>query len=145
MEGASRGYHAIALYKLGRTDEALAEIELAVAIARGALQILPFNLAAQADMELGLGRVEAALEHARAALEAFRETRSDDGREIYVRVTYARALAASGLTDEARAHLAKAHRKLTERMALIREPYYRACFERIEENALVLAWAARER
>ncbi len=145
MEGASRGYRAQALFKLGQTAHAFTEIHTGLALGRVARQILPYMLALLSNMELGVGRADAALEHAKEALDVFLETRSDGAREVYVRVTLARALGASGHADDARAALAEAHEQVQRRLALIDDVHYRACFERIEENAAVLAWAARER
>jgi tetratricopeptide (TPR) repeat protein len=145
MEGASRGYHALALFKLGKTAHAFTEIHAALGLARVARQILPYMLAALANMELGVGRADAALEHAKEALDVLLETRSDGAHEVYIRVAFARALGASGRADEAKAALAEAYEQVRHRLELIRDERHRASFERIEENAAVLAWAARER
>ena len=145
MEGASRGYHALALFKLGKTAHAFTEIHAGLALARVARQILPYMLASLANMELGVGRADAALEHAKEALDVFLETRSDGAHEVYIRVALARALGASGRTEDARTALAEAHEQVRHRLELMRDDRYRASFERIEENAAVLAWAARER
>jgi eukaryotic-like serine/threonine-protein kinase len=141
MEAASRAYLATALHKLGRTREAIPEMELAVTLARGASQILPLSLSGLADMELADGRTERALEHAREAMMASRP-RPDEARDVFVRLTCARALHACGHTEEATHVLQAAHRHLVHRMELIRDPRYRELFARIEENATVLAWAA---
>jgi len=141
MEAASRAYLAIALHKLGRTREAIPEMELAVSLARGASQLLPLSLSGLADMELADGRRESALEHAREAMMASRP-RPDEARDVFVRLTCARALHACGHTEEASQVLQAAHRHLVQRLELIRDPRYRELFARIEENATVLAWAA---
>jgi tetratricopeptide (TPR) repeat protein len=145
MEGASRGYRALALFKLGRTAHAFTEIHAGVALARVARQILPYMLASLANMELGVGNAASALEHAKEGLDILLETRSDGAHEVYIRVAFARALGAVGRTDEAKAALAEAYEQVRHRLTLIRDERYRASFERIEENAAVLAWAARER
>jgi hypothetical protein len=141
MEGASRAYLAVALHRLGRTADAFDEILAAVVLARKAPQILPAILAMLANMELDAGRARGALEHAEEAVDALTKTRSDGGHEIYVRVTYARALSAGGRTDDAQAALREAHTRLRARLQLIQTPHLRACFERVEENATVLGWA----
>ncbi|HEY2366606.1 MAG TPA: AAA family ATPase, partial [Polyangiaceae bacterium] len=145
MEGASRGYHAQALFKLGKTAHAFTEIHAGLALARVARQILPYMLASLANMELSVGSADAALEHAKEALDVFLDTRSDGAHEVYIRVAFARALGASGRADEAKAALAEAYEQVRHRLELIRDERYRASFERIDENAAVLAWTARER
>ena len=137
----SRAYLAVALHRLGRTADAFDEILAAVVLARKAPQILPAILAMLANMELDAGRARGALEHAEEAVDALTKTRSDGGHEIYVRVTYARALSAGGRTDDAQAALREAHTRLRARLQLIQTPHLRACFERVEENATVLGWA----
>jgi predicted ATPase len=145
MEGTSHCYHAQALFKLGKTAHAFTEIHAGLALARVARQVLPYMLASLANMELGVGNTEAALEHAKEGLDVLLETRSDGAHEVYIRVALARALGAAGRTQEARAALAEAYEQVRHRLTLIREPRYVASFERIEENVAVLAWAARER
>jgi tetratricopeptide (TPR) repeat protein len=142
MEGASRAYLAIALHRLGRTSEGFDEILAAVALARNARQILPSILAMLANMEIDAGRGDDALAHAEEAGLALSETRSDGAHEIQVRVAHARALAAVGRADDARAALREAHARLRTRLELIQTPHLRACFEQVEENKTVLKWAA---
>jgi tetratricopeptide (TPR) repeat protein len=145
MEGASRGYHATVLFTVGKKAHAFTEIHAALALARVARQILPYMLASLANMELGVGRADAALEHAKEGLDALVETRSDGGREVYVRLALARAFEACGRTDEARTAMEQALEQVRLRLSLIRDAHYRAAFERIEENADVLAWAESAR
>lgn len=139
MEAASRAYLARVLFAQGRRALAFTEIHAALALARTARQILPFILASLADMELAAGSHEAAAQHANEALELQRRTGSDGAHETYLLVTLARALAAVGRADEADATFAAAYARFDARLAKIRDPKLRADFERVEENAAVLA------
>ena len=145
MEAASRAYLARALFELGQAAHAFTEIHAARALAQHARQIEPFILAALAEMELRAGDADAAIAHATEAQKTLRETRSDGAHETLVAVTLARALVAAHRGPEADAAFAEAHRRLRERLDLIRDARLRDCFMRIEENAAVLAWAARSR
>ncbi len=143
MEAASRGYLAVVLDRLGEHARAFEQFHAAIALAqKGARQILPFLLASLSNMERTVGRVDDALTHAREALVALEETRSDGAREIPVRVALGRALEAAGRPDEAHTAFAEAHPHLRARLKLIRDDRWRACFERIEENAALLAWSS---
>jgi tetratricopeptide (TPR) repeat protein len=146
MEGASHAYLARALLALGRTDDALAEIRSAVEVGqRAARQILPVVYAMLSAMELHVGDVAGALEHARVAQENLRQVRGGKVNEILVGVTLARALAAAGRVDDSDAVFAEVNDVLGAAMARIKDPRLRECFARVEENAAVLAWAARAR
>ncbi len=141
MEAASRGYLAVALHRLGERAHAFTEMHAGLALARTtARQIIPWMLAMLSQMELQVGRADAALEHAREADHEMRNTRSDGSHETLVQVTLARALAASGLASEANAVLADAHGELMRRTELIRDPRWRRSYEAVDENAAVLEW-----
>jgi len=144
MEAASRGYLALALFRLGDRAHAFTEMHAALAIARTtSRQIVPWMLAVLSSMELDVGNAQGAIDRAREADVEMRWTRSDGSHEMFVHVALARALSAIGLVEEANGVLGEAYAVLTKRMTLIRDARLRACFAAIEENAAVLAWHAR--
>ncbi len=96
-----------------------------------------------ANIELDAGRAGDALVHAEEAALALSETRSDGAHEIQVRVVHARALAAVGRAEDAETAWREAHTSLRARLELIHTSRLRACFEHVEENEAVLAWARR--
>ncbi len=144
MEAASRGYLALALFRLGERAQAFTEMHAGLGVARAtSRQIVPWMLAVLSSMELEVGRADAAMERAREADVEMRWTRSDGSHETLVQVSLARALSALGLVDEASTVLADAYVILEKRMKLIRDERLRACFANVEENAAVLAWHRR--
>ncbi|HEY1955453.1 MAG TPA: AAA family ATPase [Polyangiaceae bacterium] len=143
MEAASRAYLARALFELGRPAHAFTEIHTAVSLARTSRQVLPYNLAVLAHMELDVGSVEQAVVHAREAFATQAESRSQDANDIFIWVTLARALEAAGRTDEANATFADAYARFQARSGEIRDSSLRDRFAVVEENATLLAWASR--
>jgi len=143
MEAASRAYLARALFELGRPAHAFTEIHAAVALARSSRQVLPYNLAVLAHMELAAGSVDQAVVHAREAFATQAESHSQDANDVFIWVTLARALEAAGQKDEANATFEHAYARFQARLGEIRDHALHDSFLRVEENATLLAWAAR--
>jgi hypothetical protein len=129
---------------LRRTGELdAADRELAAALAMAVPLEQPGVLASLAALRLAQGRAGEARE---AAEDGFARARAMDGcgmfRGVFLRLTRAEALHATGALDAARAAIADARAGLLAIAEPIRDPAYRRSFlEAVPENARTLALA----
>ena len=146
-EGGSRAYLALVLRDAGTLDHAEIEARRALALLEAALALRPLAGAVLATVLLATGRSAEALD---AALDAMRWPESggriEEG-EALLRLTLARALFATGRTDEARAVIADARDRLHARASTIERAELRRKFlENVPEHAttveLAAAWGA---
>ncbi len=139
FSAASRMYLAMALYDLGRLEEALAS-------ATGSADEMSYSETAQvtafavvSDCLLGLGRTAEAPAWSGRAYEFLVRGGAVEEGEARVRLSWARALAATGRLDEARAVLATAQERLRTRAAAVEDPTLRAAFLAVPDHAATLA------
>jgi tetratricopeptide (TPR) repeat protein len=140
MQGAARGYLALALSKLCDFEAAERAARETVELLQGTA-IEPFALGVLASILLKRERPDQALEAAERAMAQFREFGSLEEGESRLRLAYAEALDKLGDSRAAPA-MAEAKQALLARADAIADPARRQTFlERIEENYRTLALA----
>jgi hypothetical protein len=140
LEGVARVYLAEVLRLEGDLAGAEREAREAAAKLEAAPPLRPLALATLADVLLAAGKTEPALEVAREATACVQAAGGVEEGDALVRLVLARALAASGDHEAARATLTAARAELLARAERIRDPALRRTFlDRIPEHAATLA------
>jgi tetratricopeptide (TPR) repeat protein len=141
FEGACAAHLARLELSLDRPDHALRAAEDAVKLLDSAPTLRGYALATLAEALLACENVERARPLAEKAVEDARADILEEG-DVYVRVVYARVLAALGDTSEATTVITEALREIAARAEhLDDEECRRAFLERIPENAEATALA----
>jgi ATP/maltotriose-dependent transcriptional regulator MalT len=135
VAGAAAIYQARALLALGRAADARLEATRAVDTLSGMPPTLCYALAARADSELALERLEPAATAARALERLLDELGSVDEGDAYCRLILARVLFARGETVDG-ARVARAGwKRLQDAAAGLTDPAARASFLAMPEHA----------
>jgi len=143
LAGAARSHLAGILAQAGDLEAAEREATAALDGLEGLRPVRAHALAIRAGVRLQRGDAGGALGDAGAAFAVLGELGGLEEGEALVRLTFAEALEASGLREEARAVLAEAKRRLVERAAQIGDDASRKGFlGSVLENARTLALAA---
>jgi len=139
FEAASHVYLSSILEAAGDFDGAEAVASIAIDMAASYAARKATALGALAAARLGRGDAASALEAANEGMRIVAELGALEEGEEKLRRTLARARAALGDANEARAVLEEARRCLRERAAKIQDPRWRASFlENVPENAALL-------
>ena len=142
MHAGTRNYLAQILRCTGDLDGAAIEANASADMAAAASpEDHAHALATLASVELARGRVAAALEAARKAIELLDKLGAIEEGESSVRLTYAEALDAAGHHEEARAAIGAAREHLLARAKRIGDAEWRRTFLSAEENQRTLAIA----
>lgn len=143
LQGASHCY--LSLIQLARGEAEAAEIEarMGSALMAETPATHGFGLACLAQVLLGRGKLEEALDVAGQAHESLEIAgQVEDGGQL-IRLTHAEALAANGRTDEAREAIRRARDALLDAARPIQDPESRRSFlDNVPENARTLALAS---
>lgn len=142
--GVTRLYLAEALQRLGDLPAAEAEARRALSALAAFRPYRCLATARLADVLLALGRIEEALDHARAAFDELSALGELEEGEAVVRVVYCEALNAGGAVLAARDALGTAHAQLLARAARFGEEGQRRRFlYDVPEHARTLVLAER--
>ena len=117
-------------------------MQRAESAASGSPAIRAHALATHANILLAAGQPDAALAHASEAMRMLESLEGVEEGEALIRLAHIRALAATGLTEEASLRTAEAQQRLRERSERIGDPRYRKSFlQHVPENAQTMALA----
>jgi len=140
--GIALDMRAEALLASGRAEEAIEEAERAIHLLGGAVAWRPHARAVVAAAMLSLGRLEDALQAARAATSELHASTSSAYREGFVHLVHARAASSARLDEEARAVVARGVESLTAAVGRIRSPRLRRTLAHgIPEHRALIALA----
>ncbi len=140
FEAASHVYLSNILEAARDFDAAEIEANVAIEMSASYAARRATALGALAAARLGRADASGALEAAGCAMEIVEQLGALEEGEEKLRLTLASALAALARTDEARAFLDDARRRLRERAAKIQDPRRRASFlENVPENVALIA------
>jgi tetratricopeptide (TPR) repeat protein len=143
-EGAARVYLAMILRDGGTFDEAEREARIGLELLAAAPALRPVACATLATILLARGHAPEALEVAREAMRWFDAGGNLEEGDALVRLTYARALFASGDRANARQAIAEAHGRLLMRAHTIEDARLRKTFlENVPEHATTIDLAAQ--
>jgi len=142
-EGFVRVYLAIILRLAGRTDEAFAMAEQAIAVSEGVPAVRACALAVLAGIAITKNDESAALAKATEAMQILDRLEGIEEGESLIQWTYALALRVNGQEGEAHRRIAEARRRLQRRADRISDPRWRQSFlEQVPDNARVMEFAA---
>jgi tetratricopeptide (TPR) repeat protein len=143
-EGAARVYLAMILRDGGSFDEAEREARLGLELLASAPALRPIASATLATILLATGRAQEALEVVRDAMRWIDAGGNLEEGDALVRLTFARALFATGDRASARDLIARAHERLRSRAETIEEARFRKTFmENVPDHAMTIDLAAR--
>jgi len=143
-EGAARVYLATILRDGGAFEEAEREVRHGLDLLDAAPALRPIAGATLATVLLATGRTREALEAVREAMEWFDAGGNLEEGDALVRLTFARALFASGDREGARRAIESARDRLLARAATIRDARLKKTFlENVPEHAMTIALASQ--
>lgn len=143
-EGIARSYLASALRLMGRTEDALHQIQRSITLLQEFAPHLAGALAVLARLQLDRKEVGPALQSAESAMDHLARGGPIELGEMYVRLVHARVLEATGDREATQVALRRARARLLERASHLKDPALKTGYlVRVPENARILSLARR--